>query len=93
MPTGSPVTLSSGSDSLHDGTASIGDKNDHDDSSLESPKLPKINKTETKSLGKTGVESSYTRTLKAESIKTYDRALARRKKSENQTKGEGIVGI
>lgn len=79
MPTHSPLTISSDSGSLQDGSPSVEDKADHEE----------IYKEENAGLGKSGAESPPSQTVGAVSLKTEDRTPSRRKKIENQKK-EGI---
>lgn len=80
MPTDSPVTLSSDSGSSRDGSPSVEDKADNEESALKSPTLPVEDKF---------AESSPRSTVEAVSLKTEDQTPSRRKKVDKQKK-EGI---
>ncbi|KAI4306596.1 hypothetical protein L6164_029857 [Bauhinia variegata] len=82
VPTDSPLTLSSDSGSLQDGSTSVKYKSDHEESSPKSPRLPKTNKSKGTCLGKSC----------AESLKPEEKRPTRRKKLDSQKKIEGDKG-
>ncbi|KAJ1400568.1 putative DNA-binding protein BIN4-like isoform X2 [Sesbania bispinosa] len=89
VPSHSPVTLSSDSESLHDDISSNEDKTDDEGSSPKSSRLPKVNKNKSTAPGGSRAKSSSRKTSEAASLKLEDQTPSRKKNLDKQKGKKG----